>query len=70
MPWADKVDEWLSSDVTKSFFRDIEEDIHKLTQQLVNEDDSSELYRLQGMVRALQGVLGMPDDGIIEHTEE
>lgn len=64
MLWEDKVDEWLAHPVTKVFFQDVERDIQRLNRALVEEDDPTKIFRLQGMVRALIGVMDMPEDGL------
>lgn len=64
MLWEDKVEEWRADEVTKAFFADVSRDIEGLTNTLVEEDKAETIMRLQGMLRALKGVLGMPEDGI------
>lgn len=66
MLWEDKVEKWRNDAVTKAFFSDIVRDVEGLTSTLVAEDKVETIMRLQGMVRALQGVLNMPEDGIEE----
>ena len=64
MLWEDKVKAWQSDEVTKAFFSDIEQDIDSLTRTLIATDDINTMLRLQGMIRSLRGVVGMPEDGI------
>ena len=64
MPWEDKVAEWQSYEVTKAFMDEVAEDLTSLQQQLIESDDPTQVRLLQGMCRALMGVLGMPQDGI------
>lgn len=64
MPWEDKVAEWQSDEVTKAFMDEVAEDLANLQQQLIESDDLTQVRLLQGMCRALMGVLGMPQDGI------
>lgn len=62
--WEDKVAEWQSDEVTKAFMDEVAEDLTNLQQQLIESDDPIQVRLLQGMCRALMGVLGMPQDGI------
>lgn len=65
MLWEDKVREWRASPVTKAFFAEVGEDLGALQEALVKEADPYQMMRLQGMCRALVGVLDMPEkDGI------
>lgn len=68
MLWQDKVVAWKEDEVTKAFLSDIENDVERLTELLWKEDHTpSEVCRIQGMIRALKGVLDIPDlDGIPE----
>lgn len=70
MPWVDKVKAWKEDEVTKAFFSDIENDISNLLSALVETDDTTTMLRLQGMLRALKGVMGMVEDGIDEPLTE
>ena len=68
MLWPDKVEAWKADEVTKAFLLDIEKDVKRLMELLWKEDLTPyEACRLQGMIRALKGVLDIPDlDGIPE----
>lgn len=70
MRWGDKVREWQASEVTKAFFAEIREDFGNLQEALVKEVDPYQMMRLQGMCRALKGVLDMPTDGINDPSEK
>ena len=70
MLWADKVREWQASEVTKAFFAEVMEDFGDLQEALVKEVDPYQMMRLQGMCRALKGVLDMPTDGINDPNEK
>lgn len=70
MPWADKVDEWRANEVTKAFMGEVEEDIAGLIAVLVQSDEPVKIYRLQGMIRALRGVVDMPSKDGIRDPEE
>lgn len=70
MLWEDKVEAWKKHPVTKSFFEEIHLDTEQLKQALVKEDDLTKMYRIQGMLRALGGVVDILTDGIPEHKEK
>ena len=70
MRWEDRVREWQASEVTKAFFAEIREDFGDLQEALVKEVDPYQMMRLQGMCRALKGVLDMPTDGINDPSEK
>ena len=70
MLWEDRVQAWLDNEVTKAFFLDVERDIRSLQQELDDAEELPSIYRLQGMRRALKGVLDMPKDGIPPLTDE
>ena len=70
MLWADKVREWQASEITKAFFAEVMEDFRDLQEALVKEADPYQMMRLQGMCRALKGVLDMPTDGINDPSEK
>ena len=70
MLWVDKVREWQASEVTKAFFAEVMEDFGDLQEALVKEADPYQMMRLQGMCRALKGVLDMPTDGINDPNEK
>lgn len=70
MLWADKVREWQASEVTKAFFAEVMEDFGDLQEAFVKEVDPYQMMRLQGMCRALKGVLDMPTDGINDPSEK
>ena len=70
MRWEDKVREWQASEVTKAFFAEVMGDFGDLQEALVKEADPYQMMRLQGMCRALKGVLDMPTDGINDPNEK
>jgi len=71
MLWADKVQEWLSLEVTKEYFKALEADLEGLQQALIQEGDMQTMLRLQGMVRALRGAIDMVTlDGLDEPKEK
>lgn len=64
MPWDSDVEDWLRHPVTIAFFEEVRQDINCLTTDLTKTDDIQTMLRYQGMLRALNGVLAMPEDGI------
>lgn len=70
MLWEDKVAAWREDPVTKAFFLDISNDIENLTMTLISTEEKDMMLRLQGMLRALQGVVDMPEDGIENPYDE
>lgn len=64
MPWDSDVEDWLKHPVTIAFFEEVRQDINCLTTDLTKTDDIQTMLRYQGMLRALKGVLAMPEDGI------
>lgn len=70
MRWEDKIREWQLLDVTKAFFEEIVKDLTDLQDALVKEAEPYQMMRLQGMCRALRGVLDMPKDGIRNPDEK
>lgn len=64
MLWEDRVENWKKDIVTKAFFADMENDLQQLIELLINEEDQIKVYKLQGMIAAIRGVIGAPNDGI------
>lgn len=70
MLWEDKVENWRNDEVTKAFLNELRCDLEELNAKLINASDPTEIWRLQGMCRAYQAVLDIPEKDGIENPED
>lgn len=65
MLWDDKVKNWLQNEVTLAFFAELKADECQLLDTLRDTDNLHTILRVQGMLRAIKGVIALPEtDGI------